>query len=464
MTRFRRAVGGVSVLALLLTLTALANPASATHVGCGQVIVTDTTLDSDVGPCPGAGLVVAADNVTLNLNGHRVIGDPNQRAQAQPIASDDAAGVVLRRVSGVTVENGTITGFDAGVAVRGGDGNTLQNLNVVDNINYRVLTGIDADPDQGQEGPRPPECDYGDGIAVFNSSNNRIDNNTVANNGPLSGIALVENSDGNVLSNNQVVDNDVLNRTRDDDPRNTICGTAMAQGPMTRGRLVQSIGIRVEGPGADANRIEGNQVHRNALTGIALHGYVCNSPNPGVPAQPNNGDNRIVGNTVTQTGLRTHGLDRLADGIASLQQGPATVVCVAHGNTIERNTSTGNFRDGINLGGRGSHDNVVSHNTVNDNVRNGLALTGPITMPVARPGAVDNTLIANRGQGNGEFDGADFNPRCDNNTWRANRFATVNQPCVLGPGASGNTPGRSGSTARGRGGEAPGQLDLNNRA
>jgi hypothetical protein len=55
MIRFRRALAGVSVLALLVTLTALANPASAAHVSCGDVITINTTLDSDVGPCPGVG-------------------------------------------------------------------------------------------------------------------------------------------------------------------------------------------------------------------------------------------------------------------------------------------------------------------------------------------------------------------------------------------------------------------------
>ncbi len=61
-------------------------------------------------------------------------------------------------------------------------------------------------------------------------------------------------------------------------------------------------------------------------------------------------------------------------------------------------------------------------------------------------------LRGNRGFGNDRFDGADFNPECDNNLWQGNRFRTVNQPCVA-------DEGRGSTSARGRSGEAPGQQD-----
>ncbi len=65
----------------------------------------------------------------------------------------------------------------------------------------------------------------------------------------------------------------------------------------------------------------------------------------------------------------------------------------------------------------------------------------------------NRTIIGNRGSGKSEFDGYDGNvePPCDNNTWRASRFGTVNQPCVIGPGGSG--------TAKGRTGESPGRSE-----
>ncbi|MDQ6948807.1 MAG: hypothetical protein M3256_21750 [Actinomycetota bacterium] len=88
---------------------------------------------------PGCGPIVAADNVTVNLNGHRVTGDPSARG-----AGPDQAGVVLRQVHGVTLTNGTVRDFDAGVLIGGGGRNTITRVRAVDNVNYRVVTGRNA--------------------------------------------------------------------------------------------------------------------------------------------------------------------------------------------------------------------------------------------------------------------------------------------------------------------------------
>jgi len=49
--------------------------ALASHVGCGDTITTDTTLDSDLVNCPNNGIVIGANNITLDLNGHTIDGD-----------------------------------------------------------------------------------------------------------------------------------------------------------------------------------------------------------------------------------------------------------------------------------------------------------------------------------------------------------------------------------------------------
>ena len=65
--------------------------ALASHVSCGDTITTDTTLDSDLVNCPNNGIVIGADNITLDLNGHTIDGDgrrvdscPEGRRHAQP--------------------------------------------------------------------------------------------------------------------------------------------------------------------------------------------------------------------------------------------------------------------------------------------------------------------------------------------------------------------------------------------
>ncbi len=204
-----------------MTLTTLASPASAEHVQCGDLITESVTLDSDVGTCPGDGLVVVADNVTVDLNGFRVFGLNGPEEQV---------GIRLVDVSGVTVQNGTVSGFDAGVAIEGGSGNRIRTLVVRHNINDLV-----------------GECTYGDGITVFDSDDNVIERNEVIHNGPYSGISLVGDSDRNVVRNNVVADNNVPNVRED--------GTT---GPCAEPfcRPIQDIGIRIEVPGANANRIQ----------------------------------------------------------------------------------------------------------------------------------------------------------------------------------------------------------------
>ncbi|MBW3548238.1 MAG: right-handed parallel beta-helix repeat-containing protein [Actinobacteria bacterium] len=589
MIRFRRVLGGTSVLALLLSLTTLASPAAATHVECGDVITENTTLDSDLGPCAGDGLVIAADNVTLDLGGHTIVAANGE---------GDNAGVRLDGVTGVTVQNGTVTGFDAGVLIEGGSGNTVQRITAVDNINDMLS----------------PPCDLGEGIAILDSDNNTVTHNQLIHNGPFGGVSIIGDSDANVIRRNEFRDHNVL----------SISGGGCGRGD-------QDEGVRIEGPGADNNIVDRNIVTNSLLAGIGVHGYVCESPNPNVPVEDPNTGNVITRNVVTGSA------GSLSHGIALLQQGPAQIVCPAFATTIERNTVTDNEGDGIFVAAN-SFDNQINRNLVERNQGSGIYLhgprmsnqftnvgptvfdlvspdrppyvectatpcppdtdfvvlsgsgsgdvtgrlvaIGPISIPpgdfdtttsgcdpedyaaagfepgdialvqrgfcarvqkiqnavdagasaviffnegtegrtgvltagvspvdipvigasfavgeelynltqagdvvvhvvtnttnvqtVAAPGAYDNVLLRNVGQGNAEFDGFDGTeePPCDNNRWEGNNFGTVNQPCVAA-GGRGKTPrssaGAPGNSAGipGRSGDAPGHGgDLNDR-
>ena len=76
-----RSFGVVFVVALVTwaLLGMLVSEALANHVTCGDVITTDTTLDSDLLDCPGHGIVIGAPGITLDLNGHTVDGDGDPR-------------------------------------------------------------------------------------------------------------------------------------------------------------------------------------------------------------------------------------------------------------------------------------------------------------------------------------------------------------------------------------------------
>ena len=451
---------GVSGLALT------AGPAAAAHVAppC-RVVTTNTTLTANITGCAGHGIVVAADNITLNLNGFTVSGQKNEAEQA---------GILLDGVMNVTVKNGTVTGFDAGVAIEGGSGNTVSALTVKNNVNDMIEPldprTIIVDRTTGPTAQQRIDiaritCNYGDGITTLDSSFNTIKDNTVSGNGPYSGISMVGDSNSNTVSGNDVSENDLLNNGVTDGAGNPVfvsstpgptrgfhvpAGTAGAVRPqsmcgatevgtpgMGRGREVQSIGVRVEGPGADGNVVDKNNVTKGGLAGISFHSYVLVPAAPNVPVGSSNRNNVVSRNVVTKTGFDTNTVDSFADGIASLSSGPVgTVTRPSDTNTIVKNRSTNNFRHGISLG-RLSFDNTVDKNTVNNNGGSGIFVAGPVPPRPGTPGfdpqgAHDNSLSNNMGSGNGVFDGNDQNPDCDNNTWTNNRFRTVNAPCVDG--------------------------------
>ena len=49
--------------------------AAVQQLSCGDTITTDTKLHRDLVNCPNNGIVIGANNVTLDLNGHRIDGD-----------------------------------------------------------------------------------------------------------------------------------------------------------------------------------------------------------------------------------------------------------------------------------------------------------------------------------------------------------------------------------------------------
>ena len=64
----------VATLAVVAAVGSTTAPASVAQLGCGAIITTDTTLDSDLTSCPSNGIVIGADDITLDLNSHTVGG------------------------------------------------------------------------------------------------------------------------------------------------------------------------------------------------------------------------------------------------------------------------------------------------------------------------------------------------------------------------------------------------------
>ena len=73
----RSRILGTTVLATAMISASVAGPAEAAPapLACGDVILADTTLHTDILNCEANGLVIGADGITLNLNGHTIAGN-----------------------------------------------------------------------------------------------------------------------------------------------------------------------------------------------------------------------------------------------------------------------------------------------------------------------------------------------------------------------------------------------------
>jgi hypothetical protein len=135
---------------MLLLVTAAAivpgNLASADptpHPGrlyCGDVVRTSITLTADVENCPNWGLVIGADHITVDLNGHTVGGDGSETSPCPDDHNCDI-GIYNPGHSDVTIRNGSIKQFRLGVAVyNGASRNRITQLTVSEISGGGVVT------------------------------------------------------------------------------------------------------------------------------------------------------------------------------------------------------------------------------------------------------------------------------------------------------------------------------------
>ncbi len=242
----------------------------AGRLNCGDRITKSTTLTADVGPCPGNGIIIGADNIIFNLNGHTISGTPGPGSGNDGgIRLPNRKGVTVTGLPGTSGIKGTVTGFDAGVVVNGGSNNTIENLVVRDNVGPDELSGTG-------EWWEPPAAELGDGIVIFKSPSNRITNNVVIHNGVYDGIGVFGlGSNSNTVRGNTVENTVGIFGNRSGSGTGIIINHFLDQAPGT----LQTI---------EGNRAIGNRVRRNLGSGISSVG---------------NRHGEIVGNEVVENGL-----------------------------------------------------------------------------------------------------------------------------------------------------------------
>ncbi len=411
MTRCRVCVGVLALVAMLLAGFGDAASAVETdrrvNVSCGQTITQNTTLLGDVGPCPGDGIIIGADGIILNLNGHKVVGASDD--------SNNSVGVRLPGRTGTTVLNGTVSNFAAGVAILGGSGNKVADLVARDNI--------------GQE-----FGDFGDGITIMSSQDNTVIHSVIRHNGPFDGIGVFgETSTGNRISKNRVVDNNtnfVLII-----PKDFMGRPDFANCPCRIERqFSDDVGINLGftgGGGSNRTIVSNNVVRDSGKSGITA----CSEKgNPCVSS-----DNVIIGNLVVHNGFGIPGQDFLIGGggngiriVGFLEE-----VALPGRNFVSNNRVVDNYEEGIFV--------YSLQNRIIDNyaVGNDLTIDVPIT----------DLRDITQDSGGGI-------PDCDANIWRRNTYGTAMPSCttiggrqIAGPsqGVSGAEPRAAASVSSGAG-------------
>src|SRR5580765_5255056 len=73
--RFVAPAAAVAALAALVVAGSVqARAGSETEVSCGQTLKASVRLAGDLVDCPATGLIIGADNITVDLNGHTIDG------------------------------------------------------------------------------------------------------------------------------------------------------------------------------------------------------------------------------------------------------------------------------------------------------------------------------------------------------------------------------------------------------
>jgi parallel beta-helix repeat protein len=203
--RYHAAPATLVLLAVVLALTVLGlltlsgAEAANTQPKCGDTITADTTLDSDLVDCPNNGIVIGADDITLDLNGHRIDGDGTEFADCPKNEICDV-GVLDDRYDGVKIKGGSTREFAVGVWLAGADHSRVVGISSSKNVFFGAVVGRSSRSvirDSSFSHNIPPE---GDGIGLFGSEHIKIAGNSIKDNrGP--GIH-VDASNGNLIKGN----------------------------------------------------------------------------------------------------------------------------------------------------------------------------------------------------------------------------------------------------------------------
>ena len=362
-------------------------------VRCGATLTKSTTLAADLVRCPGTGLVIGADGITVNLAGHTISG--TNAPGSEGIANDGHANV---RILG-----GRISDFRLnGVGIRGAQGAVVRGLSI-----RRIGAGgaegepvsagiaiVDSPGSQAAQNDVQNDVSafQSDGIDVLNSPGAVVQGNRLSHNN-WNGLVLIGSSGSRIAGND--FDANGNNGTEVNGASDSVWMTGNGADDNT------SFGI-VVGSGRDAhvagNSAKGNDVgffffdlHDSLIT---LNGASGNREGLDLAGGQFGSDgNKLIGNNASRNSQSGIGLfeaannNLVARNVANENQGAidnggGIFVAASTGNQLVANIANGNLDTGIGFFEDAPGDtagNTVKGNTANRNQNHGIdAVTGTI--------------------------------------------------------------------------------------
>jgi len=346
----------IVALALAAAVGSASGRALGPQLSCGDTITVNTQLTSDLVNCPDNGLVIGADNVTLDLNGHVIDGDDAEFTDCPPNEECDI-GVIDFDHHGVTIKGGRVREFTFGSLVIGATDSRLTRLDLSRNFfsgllvaessrsQFDLITasanglttdqaGVDVFDSHELTIARNTVFANGDiGYFVSGLDDSRFEENSIADH-PEAGI-LLDHGNGNEFSHNRFSNNgDGIVVSGD---ANTVAGNSLS-GPS---ECPEECGFGISLEGGTGNVIEGNIVLRFHQAGIRAASFEEFGGPP------------TVGNTISGNVVRGPAVDGVI------------VESTAFDTLLERNTAIGAGDDGIDV------DNAATTLTHNVAVQNG---------------------------------------------------------------------------------------------
>jgi parallel beta-helix repeat protein len=227
---------------------------AASNVSCGDTITTDATLHHNLVSCPNNGIIIGADNVTLDLNYHTIDSDGTPAAGCDPDTEFCDIGVLNDGHDGVTIVHGSVRQFALGA--------------IVGEVRHNHLLDISASRSRFS------------GMLIFDSVRSVVQNSSAIRNGvhtDQAGISMFSSRRIRIL-HNSIRDNGDIGLYDENLDRSRLIGNTFSRNPEAGalvngdGNLVAHNRFRRDGDGVGVGGND-NIVRRNLVahsTGLGL--------------------------------------------------------------------------------------------------------------------------------------------------------------------------------------------------